>query len=148
MLVGLIEATSLIIWDETFMTHRNAFEAVDRSVCGLLSLNCSQASQVPFGDKTIVLGGDPRQILHVIEGGTWAQIINAAITNSTLWNSVTILHLTQTMRIYSTHLTESERAQLAYFSAWILDVGNGTIPTIEKQENQSLLGYKYLMNSC
>jgi ATP-dependent DNA helicase PIF1 len=93
-LAELIEATSLIIWDETFMTHRHAFEALDRSLHDLLSLNSAQAAQFPFGGKTIVLGGDPRQILHVIEGGTQAQIINAAITNSPLWSSVTILHLT------------------------------------------------------
>jgi hypothetical protein len=93
-LAELIEATSLIIWDEAFMTHRHAFEALDRSLRDLLSLKSAQAAQCPFGGKTIVLGGDPRQILHVIEGGTRAQIINAAITNSPLWSSITILHKT------------------------------------------------------
>jgi hypothetical protein len=131
-LAELIETTSLIIWDEAFMTHRHAFEALDRSLRDLLSLKSAQAAQCPFGGKTIVLGGDPRQILPVIEGGTRAQIINAAITNSPLWSSITILHLTQNMRLSSTHLTESERTQLANFSAWILDVGNGTIPAIER----------------
>jgi hypothetical protein len=36
------------------------------------------------------------------------------------------------MRLCSTHLTKSERTQLAHFSAWILDVGNGTIPATER----------------
>jgi ATP-dependent DNA helicase PIF1 len=114
------------------MTHRHAFEALDRSLRDLLSLKSAQAAQFPFGGKTIVLGGDPRQILPMIEGGTRAQIINAAITNSPLWSSVTVLHLTQNLRLCSTHLTESERAQLAHFSAWILDIGNGTIPATER----------------
>lgn len=112
MLVELIEAASLIIWDEAFMTHRNAFEALDRSLRDLLSLKSAQSAAIPFGGKVIVLGGDPRQILPVIEGGNRAQIINAAITNSPLWNSVTVLHLTQNMRLRSTDLTDSEKLNL------------------------------------
>jgi ATP-dependent DNA helicase PIF1 len=125
MLAELIEAASLIIWDEAFMTHRNAFEALDRSLRDLLSLKSAQFVTIPFGGKVIVLGGDPRQILPVIEGGNRAQIINAAITNSPLWNSVTILHLTQNMRLHSTDLTDSEKTELADFSAWILNISNG-----------------------
>jgi ATP-dependent DNA helicase PIF1 len=37
MLVELIRLASLIIWDEAFMTHRIAFEALDRTLCDLLS---------------------------------------------------------------------------------------------------------------
>jgi ATP-dependent DNA helicase PIF1 len=129
MLAELIEAASLIIWDEAFMTHRNAFEALDRSLRDLLSL---KSTTIPFGGKVIVLGGDPKQILPVIEGGNRAQIINAAITNSPLWNSVTILHLTQNMRLHSTDLTDSEKTKLADFSAWILNIGNDNIPAIQK----------------
>ncbi|XP_008663236.1 ATP-dependent DNA helicase PIF1-like [Zea mays] len=132
MLAELIEAASLIIWDEAFMTHRNAFEALDRSLRDLLSLKSAQSATIPFGGKVIVLGGDPRQILPVIEGGNRAQIINAAITNSPLWNSVTVLHLTQNMRLRSTDLTDSEKTELADFSAWILNIGNDNIPAIQK----------------
>jgi hypothetical protein len=132
MLAKLIEAATLIIWDKAFMTHRNAFEALDCSLRDLLSLKSAQSATIPFGGKVIVLGGDPRQILHVIEGGNRAQIINAAITNSPLWNSVTILHLTQNMRLHSTDLTYSEKTKLADFSAWILNIGNGNIPAIKK----------------
>jgi hypothetical protein len=89
-LAELIEATSLIIWDEAFMTHIHAFEALDRSLRDLLSLKSAQAAQFSFGGKTIVLGGDPRQIQPVIEGGSRAQNINAAITNSSLWSSITV----------------------------------------------------------
>ncbi|PWZ28212.1 hypothetical protein Zm00014a_038889 [Zea mays] len=132
MLAELIEAASLIIWDGAFMTHRNAFEALDRSLRDLLSLKSAQSATIPFGGKVIILGGDPRQILPVIEGGNRAQIINAAITNSPLWNSVTVLHLTQNMRLRSTDLTDSEKTELADFSAWILNIGNGNIPAIQK----------------
>jgi hypothetical protein len=35
-----------------------------------------------------VLGGDLRQILPVVEGGDRAQVVNAAIVNSSLWKQV------------------------------------------------------------
>jgi hypothetical protein len=47
----------------------------------------------------IVLGGDPKQILPVIENGSKSQIINASIVGSYLWNNVTRLYLTENMRL-------------------------------------------------
>lgn len=44
-----------------------------------------------FGGKVVVLGGDLRQILSVIEGGTKSDIINASVTNSPLWYHMKIL---------------------------------------------------------
>ena len=105
MLAELIKVASLIIWDEAFMTHRAAFEALDRTFRDLLSADSLQANKIPFGGKVVVLGGDARQILPVIEGGTRSQIIDAAITNSPLWAFITILHLTQNMRLYSNDLS-------------------------------------------
>jgi hypothetical protein len=132
MLAELIESTSLIIWDEAFMTHRCAFEALDRSLRDLLYLNASASTNAPFGGKVIVLGGDPRQILPVIEGGDRAQIVNAAITNSPLWSSIIVLHLTENMRLASAELTNEERTHIAEFSKWILDIGDGNIPATVK----------------
>jgi ATP-dependent DNA helicase PIF1 len=57
MLAELIESASLIFWDEEFMTHRNSFEALDRSLHDLLSLKSAQSATIPFGGKVIVLGG-------------------------------------------------------------------------------------------
>jgi hypothetical protein len=70
MLVELIKCTSLVIWDEAFMAHRMTFEASDRSFRDILSSESSNSENMPFGGKVIVLGGDARQILLVIEGGT------------------------------------------------------------------------------
>jgi Cdc6-like AAA superfamily ATPase len=36
MLVELIQCASLVVWDEAFMTHMMAFEALDRTFCDLL----------------------------------------------------------------------------------------------------------------
>ncbi|KAM0901693.1 hypothetical protein ACQ4PT_019811 [Festuca glaucescens] len=88
MLSSLIESASLIIWDEALMTHRKCFEALDRTLRDVLSEHDPSLADEPFGGKIVVLGGDLRQILPVIEGGTRSQVVNAAITNSPLWSGV------------------------------------------------------------
>jgi hypothetical protein len=132
MLAELIEAASLIIWDEAFMTHRAAFEALDRTLRDLMSTNHQQAMTIPFGGKVVVLGGDPRQILPVIEGGSRTHITNAAITNSPLWHSVTILQLTENMRLSSLHLPNQAKNEIDLFSRWTLDIGEGKIEASTK----------------
>lgn len=72
MLAELIQTASLIIWDEALMTHRQAFEALDRTLRDIQSTASSDAEFIIFGGKVVVLGGDPRQILPVIEGGSRA----------------------------------------------------------------------------
>ncbi|XP_066361401.1 uncharacterized protein [Miscanthus floridulus] len=133
MLAELIQITSLVIWDEALMTHRAAFEALDRTFWDIQSQNCSEAAHLPFGGKVVVLGGDLRQILPVIEGGTPAQVINAAIVNSPLWSSVTVLTLTKNMRLSSLGLDSQARQELSDFSRWILDVGDGRVNSFAKE---------------
>lgn len=133
MLAELIQATSLIIWDEALMTSRRAFEAVDRSLRDIQAVCNPTASSLPFGGKVVVLGGDLRQILPVIEGGSRADIINAAIVNSPLRAFVKVLHLTENMRL-SLFATDIERQQeIAAFSNWLLDVGEGKIESRAKE---------------
>jgi ATP-dependent DNA helicase PIF1 len=109
MLVELIHISSLIIWDEALMTNRIAFKALDRTLQDLLFTDSPQNKNKPFGGKVVVLGGDFRQILHVIEGGARSQIVNVAIINSPLWSYVTILQLTQNMRLSTPNVTKEEK---------------------------------------
>jgi ATP-dependent DNA helicase PIF1 len=109
MLSELVQVASLIIWDEALMTHRFAFEALDRSFRDILASSSPMAKNLPFGGKVVVLGGDLRQTLPVIEGGTRSQIVNSAIINSSLWSHVHILHLTQNMRLLMSSLSQEER---------------------------------------
>ena len=81
-LAELISLTSLIIWDEAPMDHRYAFEAVDRSVKDILSINFLSLTNAPFGGKTILLGGDFRQILHVVPKGKRQDIVLGSINRS------------------------------------------------------------------
>jgi hypothetical protein len=135
MLAELIQSTSLVIWDEALMTHRVAFEALDRTFRDLLAPHSSEADEITFGGKVVVLGGDARQILPVIEGGTCSQIIDAAICNSHLWHFVTILHLTQNMRLYCNNLSPNTRNEISTFSRWLLDIGEGKVPAKAKDND-------------
>ncbi|KAJ1280345.1 hypothetical protein BS78_04G224900 [Paspalum vaginatum] len=132
MLGELIEATSLVILDETLMTHRQAFEALDRTFRDLMSRQSETAAAQVFGGKVVVLGGDLCQILPVIEGGTRPQIVNAAIVNSPFWSDVTVLSLNKNMRLSSPSLSSEAQHEIARFSQWVLDIGEGKVEAVAR----------------
>jgi hypothetical protein len=84
-LAELILNTDLIICDEALMTNKQCFEALDRSLRDINSEKEPKLQDLPFGGNIVVLGGDPKQILPVIENATRAQIINASMFRSYLW---------------------------------------------------------------
>ncbi|GMF53942.1 unnamed protein product [Phytophthora fragariaefolia] len=102
----LFQEASLIIWDEAPMTHRHAFEAVDRSLRDVLNND-----EDPFGGKTVVLSGDFRQILPVVVRGTPAETIDACLKSSHLWSHFRQVHLTENMRVRAVHSAETESLQ-------------------------------------
>lgn len=77
------------------MQHRHIFEAVDRTLRDII-----QNESEVFGGKTVVFGGDFRQVLPVIPKTTQGQLENACIKNSILWDSVETLRLTENMRVW------------------------------------------------
>ncbi|XP_019097480.1 PREDICTED: ATP-dependent DNA helicase PIF1-like [Camelina sativa] len=126
MLAELLRKTDLIIWDEAPMTHRFAFEAVDRSMRDLLAEDDPKAMHKLFGGKTVLLGGDFRQILPVITGGSRQDTVLATINRSYLWDSCNFYSLTQNMRL---------KVDEIKFAQWILQVGDGTAPKREQHRN-------------
>ncbi|KAM4086627.1 hypothetical protein ACJW30_10G116900 [Castanea mollissima] len=52
----LLSKTSIILWDEALMAHRNCFEAVDRTLRDILQIEDPQNAEKPFGGKVVVLG--------------------------------------------------------------------------------------------
>lgn len=129
MLADVIQKTSLIIWDEAPMTHRRCFEALDRTLRYLLSEEEPANAIRPFGGKVVVLGGDFRQILPVVQKGSKTTIIDASITNSILWPHITLLSRNDLMQI--------DKDELDRFAKWVLDIGNGTIPaTVKNDESE------------
>ena len=81
------------------MTHRHAFEAVDRTLRDIMHASCHPSAHLPFGGKVIVFGGDFRQILPVVRKGDKAAIMGAAMKNSPLWPHVRTMKLRINMRV-------------------------------------------------
>jgi hypothetical protein len=125
----LVRKADLIIWDEAPMMHRRAFKAVDRTLRDLMKLDDAQATEKIFGGKTMVLGGDFRQILPVVPKGGREDIVSASLLRSYLWQHVTIFCLHINMRVMATNSEEQRE-----FAKWVLNVGDGNLPAIAGEE--------------
>ena len=92
------------------MTKRQAVEALDRSLRDIMGCD------MPFGGKVMLFGGDFRQVLPVVPRGTRAQITDATLLRSYIWESVRRIRLTQNMRAQTD----------TWFADYLLRIGNGT----------------------
>jgi ATP-dependent DNA helicase PIF1 len=66
----LIAKTKLIICEEASMCHKHTFEAVDRTFSDIMRFHDPDSKSKIFGGKVVVLGGDFRQILPVVQKGS------------------------------------------------------------------------------
>eukprot|EP00267_Zea_mays_P053525 XP_020406662.1 uncharacterized protein LOC103652634 [Zea mays] len=110
----LLRKASLIIWDEASMTKRQAVEALDNSMRDIMG-----RPTLPFGGKTIVFGGDFRQVLPVVRKGSRAQVVASSLRMSYLWESMSHLKLVSNMRAKND----------PWFAEFLLRVGGGTEET-------------------
>ncbi|XP_035838928.1 uncharacterized protein LOC110907105 [Helianthus annuus] len=122
----LLQQTKLIIWDEAPMVHKHAFEALDRIMHDIFNISNSSRSDVLFGGKVIVFGGDFRQILSVVPNGGRQEIVNASLCSSYLWRKCKLLTLTRNMRLTVGRPT-FEVEEINNFAKWLLDVGEGNV---------------------
>ncbi|XP_071678981.1 uncharacterized protein [Lolium perenne] len=76
----------------------------------------------PFGGKTVVFGGDFRQVLPVVRKGSRGQIVEATLRSSYLWKEMRPLRLVTNMRAHNDQ----------WFADYLLRVGNGTEETDEE----------------
>ncbi|XP_075103802.1 uncharacterized protein LOC142161721 [Nicotiana tabacum] len=125
-LTNLIITAKLIIWDEVSMMHKYCFEALDQTLRDILRFKDTSSADKLFGGKTVVLGGDFRQILHVIAKGSRQDIVNATLNSSYLWTHCEVLNLTKNMRLQRDQL-DAYLDELRNFSEWILSIGDGRI---------------------
>lgn len=109
MLASLIQTASLIIWDEALMTQSisNCWTEPCVIYCQVIIL-----SRSTFGSKGVVLGDDLRQTLTVMN----SQNVDAAVTNSPLWQPVEILNLTISMCLCVTTFGIALQQKVAAFS--------------------------------
>ncbi|XP_042757697.2 uncharacterized protein LOC122197551 [Lactuca sativa] len=125
-LASLVRKASLIIWDEAPMVHKHAFEALDRTLKDILRLVDPKNSNIPFGGKVVVFGGDFRQILPVVPGGSRQNIVNASLSSSYLWQQCKVHKLTKNMRL-TVGGDSSAVHRITGFSNWLLDIGEGNL---------------------
>ncbi|KAK6763801.1 hypothetical protein RB195_024251 [Necator americanus] len=85
-------AINIIIWDGISMAPRCALEAVE----GLLR-DIMQSNR-PFGGKRLIIVGDFRQVLPIVEHGQRDDLVNSCVTNSVLWSLFKIHRLQVNMR--------------------------------------------------
>ncbi|KAG5560902.1 hypothetical protein RHGRI_004059 [Rhododendron griersonianum] len=105
----LLRRAKLIIWDEAPMAKRWEIEAVDRSLRDVMS------NDIIFGGKSIVFGGDFRQVLPVVPRATRTETVNSSLVRSYVWPQLKKLKLTKNMRAASDLV----------FSDFLLRIGNG-----------------------
>ncbi|CAH9082047.1 unnamed protein product [Cuscuta epithymum] len=118
-LAKLIQMTKLIIWDEAPMTNKYCYEALDRTMRDILRHSYGCDGSKPFGAKTIVFGGDFRQILPV-------------------------LRLTKNMRVRSGS-DDLNSANIQWFIDWILKIGDGVLGDNEDGESYIHIPEEFLV---
>ncbi|PIC14437.1 hypothetical protein B9Z55_026756 [Caenorhabditis nigoni] len=92
-LAKILAAISIILWDEAPMSPKASLETIDQLFRDITQVN------LPFGGKVVVLGGDFRQVLPVMDtGGADEQVANC-IKRSYLWNQFQVFHLKTNMRL-------------------------------------------------
>ncbi|XP_016164990.1 uncharacterized protein LOC107607569 [Arachis ipaensis] len=122
----LLLKAKLIIWDETPMVSRYCYEVPDKCLGDIMRCSPTYSKDLPFGGKVVVLGGDFKQILHVIPRGSRQDIVHSTVNSSYLWKFCQVLKLTKNMRL-SVETTASDQDETEQFGEWLLKVGDGLI---------------------
>ena len=116
-LCRVIQEGKATVVDEAPMTNKLAFEALDRTLRDLTG------NSQPMGGMCMLLCGDFRQILPVIQGGTRGNIVDSCLKKSFLWDHIVVKHLHTNMRV---HLHGDEAA--GEFAGQLLAIGDGKYP--------------------
>ena len=88
----LFQKTDLLTIDEISMGHKHVFESIDTTMQDI------RKKSSPFLGLTVLLAGDWRQILPAVRHGSWPDIVEATLKSSYLWQIVTRLQLTQSVK--------------------------------------------------
>ncbi|XP_026386119.1 ATP-dependent DNA helicase PIF1-like isoform X2 [Papaver somniferum] len=136
-LAELICKADLIIWDEAPMINKHALEALERTVTDIMTKDDTVSPKPIFGGKTLLLGGDFRQILPVIQKGSREMIVDSSISRSKLWKHFKIFKLSTNMRLMNADSDDAQQQEIADFGKWVLDVGDGKIPISETKDDST-----------
>ena len=115
------------------MSDRTIFECVDRTFRDLLDNR-----SLPFGGMTMLLGGDFRQTLPVKPKKPPSEIIQSTLPNSKLWRHFIVCPLSYNMRLSSSGLSDAEIHLRQNFANWLLDIGNGSVGTLNSEDDPNV----------
>ncbi|KAL7308265.1 hypothetical protein PS15m_012274 [Mucor circinelloides] len=126
-----IKRAKIIVWDECSMVSKNLIETVNRSFQDIMGNTAS------FGGCLIVFGGDFWQVLSIIRGAGRAMIISQCLNRASFWPEVRSMRLTVNMRVQQALRSndDSLAAELQNFASYLLQVGQGAIPTLTLSQN-------------
>nr|GEY57457.1 ATP-dependent DNA helicase PIF1-like [Tanacetum cinerariifolium] len=130
---ALLKKCKLIIWDEAPMKNKLCFEALDQTLRDVLCRTRYDTCETPFGNMTMVFGGDFRQVLLVIPKGSRQDIINASLNQSYLWDHCKVLKLTANMRL-TVGASPKDVCEIRDFAEWILKVRDGELSEANDEE--------------
>ncbi|GFX98538.1 ATP-dependent DNA helicase [Trichonephila clavipes] len=105
-----------LVRDESTMSHKKAIEALNRTLEDL------RDSIDIMGGMVVLLAGDFRQTLPVIQRGTPADEIQACIKSSNLWLRVEKLSLKTNMRVHLHNDVDS-----GLYAEMLLKIGDGCL---------------------
>jgi ATP-dependent exoDNAse (exonuclease V), alpha subunit - helicase superfamily I member len=112
----MLRECKLLVWDESTMSHKKAIEALNRTLQDL------RDSTDIMGGMVVLLAGDFRQTLPVIQRGTPADEIQACIKSSCLWSKVEKLSLKTNMRVHLHNDVDS-----GLYAEMLLKIGDGCL---------------------
>lgn len=111
-LARLINSTSLIVWNEAPINHRNYFEVLDLSSKDVLEIEKSSFNEKPFGGKLFLSGGYYRQILLVVIERSRADTIDVSISQSYEWRFYKIYTPERNILLLNDNVDEEHRKLL------------------------------------
>ncbi|KAL3642121.1 hypothetical protein CASFOL_012936 [Castilleja foliolosa] len=135
-LAVLLTQTLLVIWDEAPMSDRRCFECLDKTLRDI-----ADNTELPFGGKSILLGGDFRQTLPVKVKCTRSEIIDATLPRSYLWQYFRIFKLHDNMRLKAHTDDTNVTGDASDFASWLLEIGDGLLgdPDTNDPQNTRLI---------
>src|SRR5436190_24081847 len=105
--------------DEAPMLPKYGMETMDKL------LRAIGNSDIPFGGKVIVFGGDFRQRLSIQPRANQSELVDLSIKRSDLWQYFKEFSLDKSMRV---------DAEALQFAEYLLQIGNGELETNELGE--------------
>ncbi|GBP59480.1 ATP-dependent DNA helicase PIF7 [Eumeta japonica] len=114
----MLQQCKLLVWDECTMAHKRAIEALDRTIKDI------KGNRHIMGGMVVLLAGNFRQTLPVINKGTPADEINACLKASVLWVHVKKFCLTTNMQVQL-----HNDSQAGQYAAALLKIGEDCMPS-------------------